>query len=166
MAPSTTSASQPTLRTLRHDAKSSSPAKGRFSVRQPAAASLRTADERLAAAAQKPLVSGPLFRWKSPAEKLKSMKVDLGRVAATRAMLEREEEAEGDDQHSLFGNALANTQLINLSLPFIAFSRNIEPKTRSLPLVVHHRHAIVQAICYALKGSKRDVELCGEHILE
>jgi len=165
MAPSNVLASQPTLRTLRHDAKTSSPAKP-STARQPAAASLRTADERLAAAAQKPLVSGPLFRWKSPAERMKAMKVDLGRVAATRAMLEREEEAEGDDQHSLFGHALANTQLINLSLPFIAFSRSIEPKTRSLPLVVHHRHAIVQAICYAMRASKREVELCGEHILE
>lgn len=92
--------------------------------------------------------------------------MDMSRVRDRREMLEGEEEAEGDETHSLFGTALGRSALINLTLPFIKFSRQVEPRSRSLPLVIHHREKIVGAICEALKGPQAEVELCGEAILE
>lgn len=82
-------------------------------------------------------------------------------------MLEGEEDAtEDDEQHSGFATALNRSGLINLSLPFIAFFRTVEPKARTLPLVIHHRDKIVEAVCSALKSNQKDVELSGETILE
>jgi U3 small nucleolar RNA-associated protein 20 len=164
MAASTTSQKPPTLRTLRHSASYSrsttdKPAK----TRSTASLSVK---EQIARRAAKPLIQGRQFKWISPAQRMKEMQVDMSRVRDRRDMLEGEEEAGTDETHSLFAHSLSRSALINLSLPFIAFSRNVEPKARSLPLVIHHRHAIVTAICSAMRGAQKDVELCGEAILE
>jgi U3 small nucleolar RNA-associated protein 20 len=126
-----------------------------------------TPQEALAKRAAKPLLAkGHHFKWHSQSQQMKEMTVDMQRVRERRDMLEGEDEAGEDETHSLFGTALGRSSLINLSLPFIAFSRSIEPKTRSLPLVIHHREAIVEAVCRVLRSSAHDIELCGETILE
>lgn len=150
------------LRTLRHSASS---------IRSPSVAKTRstaslTVKEQIARRAAKPLIQGRQFKWISPAQRMKDMTVDLGRVQDRREMLEGEDAGGVDESHSLFAHALTTSALLNLTLPFIAFSRSLYTKARSLPLVIYHRHAIVQAICLALQGKKADVELCGEQILE
>lgn len=154
---------EPTLRTLRHGASSSSNRTAAKPARATAALSVK---EQIARRAAKPLIQGRQFKWISPAQKLKEMQVDMSRVRDRREMLEGEEEAADDQTHSLFGTGLQRSALINLTLPFIKFFRAVEPRSRSLPLVIHHREMIVGAICEALKGPQHDVELCGESILE
>lgn len=155
-----------TLRTLRHKASPSTNNNGNTKSQSPQMrAKQLTVKERIARRAAKPIIQGRQFKWISPAVKLQEMDVDMSRVRARRDMLEGDEEGV-DESHSLFSHALSTSALLNLSLPFIAFSRSIEPKARSLPLVIYNRQAIVEAICIALRGKKGDVELCGEGILE
>lgn len=151
------------MRSLRHSAASNR-SKG-SSAKTRATASL-TVKEQIARRSAKPLIQGRQFKWISPAQKMKEMNVDMARVRDRRDMLEGDDAAGVDETHSLFAHALTTSALLNLSLPFIAFSRSIEPKARSLPLVIHHRQAIVAAICSTLRGKKNDVELCGEQVLE
>lgn len=94
------------------------------------------------------------------------MDVDLTRLRERREMLESEDEAEDDATHSLFGHALANSAQLNLSLPFARFYKALEPLSRSLPLVVHHRERIVKQLCQALLAPRNEIELAGETILE
>ncbi|GJN92260.1 hypothetical protein Rhopal_005290-T1 [Rhodotorula paludigena] len=152
-----------TLRSLRHSAASSSSPKPSKKVRSTASLSVA---ERLAKRAEKPLVKGNNFRFVAQTERLAKMKVDLDAVRERRDMLEGEDEAQEDDMHTLFGHALQQTQLINLSLPFTRFSRRVEPWSRSLPLVVHYRRELVEAICEVLSSGAKEVELCGESILD
>lgn len=152
-----------TLRSLRHSAAATRPAKVVTKTR--ATASL-TVKQKIARRAAKPIIQGRQFKWISPAQRMKDMSVDMGRVRDRREMLEDEAAAGDDETHSLFAHALATSQQLNLSLPFIAFSRQVEPKSRSLPLVTHHREAIVAAVCSALRSPQADVALSGEHILE
>ncbi|KAI5475348.1 Armadillo-type fold domain containing protein [Pseudohyphozyma bogoriensis] len=153
-----------TLRSLRHSAgvRTQSP---KASPKARATASL-TVKEQIARRAAKPLIQGRQFKWISPAQRMAEMTVDLARVRDQREMLEDEAAGVDDETHSLFGHALATSALLNLSLPFTAFSRVVEPKSRSLPLVIHHRDAIVTAICAALRAKQSDLELSGEHILD
>lgn len=166
MANSSSKKGQPTLRTLRHGATTKHGATSKSTKPERATAAL-SVKEQIARRAAKPLIQGRQFKWISPAQRINEMQVDMSRVRDRRDMLEGEDETTKDDQtHSLFAHALQTSQLINLTLPFLKFSRSIEPKARSLPLVIHHRAAIVQAVCEALKGNQHDVELCGEAILE
>ncbi|GAA5956052.1 hypothetical protein JCM21900_002578 [Sporobolomyces salmonicolor] len=157
------SGSSSTLRSLRHAASSSSKPKEPKKTRSTASLSVA---ERIAKRAQKPLVKGRSFRFVSPAARLARMKVDLDAVRDRREMLEGEEEAKDDEMHSLFGHALQQSLLINLSLPFGRFFKKVEKSARSLPLVVHFRKDLVEAVCEVLAGPTKDVELCGETILD
>jgi U3 small nucleolar RNA-associated protein 20 len=122
--------------------------------------------EQIAKRASRPVIKGRQFKWISPAARIGKMKVDLDAVRDRREMLEGEEEGKEDEMHSLFGHALQQSLLINLSIPFNRFNRKIEKSTRSLPLVVHFRKEIVEALCEVLAGPSNEVELCGETILE
>ena len=153
-----------TLRTLRHVA-SKSPSSSSSSTKTLSRASQLSVKQRIALRAAKPLIQGRQFKWISPAVKLQQMDVDMERVRSRRDMLEGENE-DVDESHSLFGNALMGMAQLNLSLPFIKFSRSVQEKSRSLPLVIYHMESIVRSICEALRGSKLEVELCGEGILE
>ncbi|KAM0753788.1 hypothetical protein T439DRAFT_163472 [Meredithblackwellia eburnea MCA 4105] len=157
-----------TLRTLRHDAASSTNAtsKNSSSPLSKNEAATMSVKQQIAKRMQKPLIQGRQFKWVSPAQSMRNMNVDLARVTERRQMLEREDEAGDDNSHSLFANALNTTALLNLSIPFVSFSRSVEPKARSLPLVIHHRSAIVQAICVALSAPQPDLELSAENILD
>ncbi|KAM0793473.1 hypothetical protein ACM66B_000915 [Microbotryomycetes sp. NB124-2] len=161
---------QKTLRSLRHNATSSSkPSHGSGSKQaKPHAVANMSRRERLDKQAQKPLIKGRQFKFVSPAQRMRQMQVDMQRVQDRRDMLEGEDEALAQDNeaHSLFGHALAQSHLNNLSLPFVKFYRSVEPKARSLPLVVHYRDDIVDAICSSLTLPLTDVELCGETILD
>ncbi|BGP12578.1 hypothetical protein JCM10213_004835 [Rhodosporidiobolus nylandii] len=152
-----------TLRSLRHAASSGSKPKADKKVRSTASLSVA---ERIAKRAEKPLIKGNNFRFVSPAARLAKMKVDLEGVRDRREMLEGEEEAEDDAMHSLFGHALAQSQLINLSLPFVRFQKKVEKWSRSLPLVVHFRRELVEAFCEALGAGTKDLELLGETLLD
>ncbi|SCZ90492.1 BZ3500_MvSof-1268-A1-R1_Chr1-3g02022 [Microbotryum saponariae] len=178
------SSSQPTLRTLRHHASTgSNAASSTGPVPAPNAMSTLTPAERIALHAQKPVIKGPLFRWKSPAQLIAATQVDLQRIQARREMLHQadtsststapelsEPTTEGDHfQTTLFGQSLQASQLINLSSPFIAFTRDVGKKASSLPLVVHYRKQIVGSLCDALslgKHSRSEIELCAETILD
>lgn len=167
MAPSSSSRPEPTLRSLRRTNDTGSKESSAGRQRKESRLKGLTPQEAMAKRAAKPLLAkGHHFKWHSQAQQMKDMTVDLQRVRDRRDMLEGEDEAGEDETHSLFGTALGRSSLINLSLPFIAFSRSIEPKTRSLPLVIHHREVIVEAVCSALRSSAHDIELCGETILE
>ncbi|GAA5862548.1 hypothetical protein JCM1840_004222 [Sporobolomyces johnsonii] len=157
------SGSSSTLRSLRHAASSTSKPKEPKKTRSTASLSVA---ERIAKRAQKPLVKGRSFRFVSPAARLAKMKVNLDAVRDRREMLEGEDEAKDDEMHSLFGHALQQSLLINLSLPFGRFSKKVEKSARSLPLVVHFRKDLVEAVCEVLAGPTKDVELCGETILD
>lgn len=156
-----------TLRSLRHNAGSSaSSSRSKGTSQKKHAVAGMTPRERLDKQSQKPLIKGRQFKFVSPAQRMRDMQVDMQRVRERRDMLEGEEDADGNEAHSLFGHALAQSQLNNLSLPFVAFYRKVESKSRSLPLVVHYRNDIVEAICLALRADQKDVELCGQTILE
>ncbi|GAA5834879.1 hypothetical protein JCM11251_002051 [Rhodosporidiobolus azoricus] len=152
-----------TLRSMRHAASSSSKPKAEKKVRSTASL---TVAERIAKRASKPLIKGRQFKFVSPADRMAAMKVDLDAVRDRREMLEGEDEAEDDTMHSLFGHALAQSQLINLSLPFVRFSKKVEKWSRSLPLVVHFRKELVEAVCEALSNGMHDTELLGETVLD
>ncbi|GAA5897320.1 hypothetical protein JCM6882_001857 [Rhodosporidiobolus microsporus] len=152
-----------TLRSLRHAASSSSKPKPEKKVRSTASLSVA---ERIAKRSQKPLIKGRQFKFVSPADRLATMKVNLDAVRDRREMLEGEDEAEDDAMHSLFGHALAQSQLINLSLPFVRFSKKVEKWSRSLPLVLHFRQELVEAVCEALSSGTHEVELLGETLLD
>ena len=92
--------------------------------------------------------------------------MDMARVRDRRDGLEGDDAGGVDETHSLFSHSLGASCLLNLTLPFIAFFRSLEPLSRSLPLVVHHRENIVKTICATLRASPASVELCGESILE
>lgn len=156
-----------TLRSLRHAAASNSTAAagGKPAKKVRSTASLTVA-EKIAKRGAKPLVKGNNFRFVAPSDRLAKMKVDLEGVRDRREMLEGEDDAEADDMHTLFGHALQQSQLINLSLPFIRFSKRVEPYSRSLPLVLHYRQELIEVICQTLSGPSNEVELCGETILE
>ena len=156
-----------TLRSLRHAAAATSTAAagGKPAKKVRSTASLTVA-EKIAKRGAKPLVKGNNFRFVAPSDRLAKMKVDLEGVRDRREMLEGEDDAEADDMHTLFGHALQQSQLINLSLPFIRFSKRVEPYSRSLPLVLHYRRELVEVICQTLSGPSNEVELCGETILE
>lgn len=151
------------LRSLRHSAAATRQPKTSTKTRATASLSVK---DKIARKAAKPIIQGRQFKWISPAQRIKDMNVDMTRVRDRREMLEGEDQAGDDEAHSLFSHALAASAQLNLSLPFIAFSRSVEPKARSLPLVIHHRQAIIHAICSALKRPHSEVELSGEHILE
>jgi U3 small nucleolar RNA-associated protein 20 len=152
-----------TLRSLRHAASSSSQQKPEKKLRSTANLTVK---EQIAKRMSKPLVKGKQFRFQSSVDKMANMRVDLDAVRDRREMLEGEEEAEDDAMHSLFGHALAQSQLINLSLPFVRFSKKVEKWSRSLPLVIHYRRELIEAVCDALNGGIKDAELLGESILE
>ncbi|EGU13301.1 hypothetical protein RTG_00465 [Rhodotorula toruloides ATCC 204091] len=152
-----------TLRSLRHAASSTSSPKPAPKVRSTASL---TVAERIAKKAEKPLVKGRSFRFVAPSDRIAKMKVDLEGVRDRREQLEGEDEAQEDDMHTLFGHALQQSQLIDLSLPFGRFSRKVDKWSRSLPLVVHYKKEIVEAVCEALSSGSKDVELCGETILD
>ncbi|BGP21593.1 armadillo-type fold domain containing protein [Rhodotorula toruloides] len=152
-----------TLRSLRHAASSTSSLKPTPKVRSTASL---TVAERIAKKAEKPLVKGRSFRFVAPSDRIAKMKVDLEGVRDRREQLEGEDDAQEDDMHTLFGHALQQSQLIDLSLPFGRFSRKVDRWSRSLPLVVHYREEIVEAVCEVLSSGSKDVELCGETILD
>lgn len=167
MAASSPNKGQQTLRSLRKAANTDAQSAAGSSKPRKSSSARLTPKEALAKRAAKPLLAkGHHFKWHSQAQQMKDMTIDMQRVRERRDMLEGEEEAGEDETHSLFGTALARSSLINLSLPFLAFSRPVQPKARSLPLVIHHRQAIVEAICSVLRSSSKEVELCGETILE
>lgn len=58
------------------------------------------------------------------------------------------EHKDGHDCH--FASALQDASLGNLSIPFNKLYRTIEPWSRSLPLLVHHKEKIIDACCAAL----------------
>ncbi|GAA5945352.1 hypothetical protein JCM3775_002195 [Rhodotorula graminis] len=160
-----------TLRSLRHEAAAQAAAGGSSSSTRPdkkvRSTATMTVKERLAKKRLNPLIkSGRNFRFVAPTDRIAAMKVDLAAVRDRREMLEGEDIAEGDDMHTLFGHALQQSQLINLSLPFVRFSRKVERMSRSLPLVVHYRRDLVQAICEVLSGGSKEVELAGETVLD
>ncbi|GAA5909110.1 Utp20p [Sporobolomyces salmoneus] len=155
-----------TLRSLRHNASSSSSSKPSKDPKKLRSTSTLSVKEQIAKRASKPVIKGRQFKWISPAARIGKMKVDLDAVRDRRDMLEGEEEGREDEMHSLFGHALHQSLLINLSIPFNRFNRKIEKSTRSLPLVVHFRKEIVEAICEVLAGPSHEVELCGETILD
>ncbi|GAA5980986.1 hypothetical protein JCM10908_003941 [Rhodotorula pacifica] len=154
-----------TLRSLRHAASTSSSNGAKAAKKVRSTASLTVA-EKIAKRGAKPLVKGNNFRFVAPSDRLAKMKVDLEGVRDRREMLEGEDDAEADDMHTLFGHALQQSQLINLSLPFIRFSKRVEPHSRSLPLVLHHRRELIEVVCQYLAGPSSEVELCGESILD
>lgn len=163
---STNSKGSSTLRSLRHNASSSSSSKPSKDPKKLRSTSSLSVKEQIAKRASKPVVRGRQFKWISPAARIGKMKVDLDAVRDRREMLEGEDEGKEDEMHSLFGHALHQSLLINLSIPFNRFNRNIEKSARSLPLVVHFRKEIVEAVCETLAGPSNEVELCGETILE
>lgn len=97
---------------------------------------------------------------------MKEMNVDMSRVRARRDGLEGDDADGVDETHSLFSHSLGASCLLNLTLPFISFFRSLEPCSRSLPLVIHHRERIIKTICATLRGPAASVELCGETILD
>ncbi|GAA5994163.1 hypothetical protein JCM5350_006337 [Sporobolomyces pararoseus] len=155
-----------TLRSLRHNASSSNSSRPSKDSKKLRSTSTLSVKEQIAKRASKPVIKGRQFKWISPAARIGKMKVDLDAVRDRREMLEGEEEGREDEMHSLFGHALHQSLLINLSIPFNRFNRKIEKSTRSLPLVVHFRKEIVEAICEVLAGPSHEVELCGETILD
>lgn len=158
----------PTLRALRHTSNTNN-AKTTTSTRKDIAPQKATATlsvkEKIARRSLKPIIQGRQFKWISPAQKMKEMIVDLVAVRTRRNRLEGDQ-GQVDETHSLFSHALISSCLLNLSLPFVAFFRSLEPKSRSLPLVVHHRNDIVKSICTTLLSPAAQVDLCGETILE
>ncbi|KAL7340922.1 armadillo-type protein [Rhodotorula toruloides] len=162
-SPSSGSGGSSTLRSLRHAASSTSSPKPAPKVRSTASL---TVAERIAKKAEKPLVKGRSFRFVAPSDRIAKMKVDLEGVRDRREQLEGEDEAQEDDMHTLFGHALQQSELIDLSLPFGRFSRKVDKWSRSLPLVVHYKKEIVEAVCEVLSSGSKDVELCGETILD
>ncbi|BGP36520.1 U3 snoRNP protein [Rhodotorula kratochvilovae] len=153
-----------TLRSLRHAAGAASSPKPQKKVRSTATLSIK---ERIAKRAEKPLIkSGRNFRFVAPTDRIAAMKVDLEAVRDRREMLEGEDEADADDMHTLFGHALQQSQLINLSLPFIRFTRTVERMSRSLPLVVHYRRELIEAVCELLSSGSKELELAGESVLD
>ncbi|GAA5886649.1 hypothetical protein JCM16303_001398 [Sporobolomyces ruberrimus] len=163
---STNSKGSSTLRSLRHNASSSSSSKPSKDSKKLRSTSSLSVKEQIAKRASKPVVRGRQFKWISPAARIGKMKVDLDAVRDRREMLEGEDEGKEDEMHSLFGHALHQSLLINLSIPFNRFNRKIEKSARSLPLVVHFRKEIVEAVCETLAGPSNEVELCGETILD
>ncbi|GAA5903256.1 hypothetical protein JCM8208_002254 [Rhodotorula glutinis] len=160
-----------TLRSLRHEAAAAAAAGGSPASHKPdkkvRSTATMTVKERLAKKRLNPLIkSGRNFRFVAPTDRIAAMKVDLAAVRDRREMLEGEDVADGDDMHTLFGHALQQSQLINLSLPFVRFSRKVERMSRSLPLVVHYRRDLVQAVCEVLSGGSKEVELAGETVLD
>ncbi|KAK4057573.1 U3 snoRNP protein [Microbotryomycetes sp. JL221] len=175
-----------TLRSLRHSAattSSSSSSNARHHKQH--AASQLTRQQRINQ--QKPIIKGRQFKFKSPAQQMRSIQVDLQRVQDRRTQLEGEdddqldfqgqgrdndedEDEDDDDERNsrtLFGQALRQSQLNNLSLPFVMLCRKLEPKTRSLPLVVHYKHDIVYELCSSLSQQPlKDIELCGQTVLD
>ncbi|GAA6006564.1 hypothetical protein JCM10207_004975 [Rhodosporidiobolus poonsookiae] len=154
---------QSTLRSLRHAASSSASPKPSKKLRSTASLSVQ---DRIAKRQEKPLIKGRQFKFQSPADRIASMRVNLDAVRDRREMLEGEDDADDDSMHSLFGHALTQSQLLNLSLPFVRFTKKVEKWTRSLPLVVHFRKEIVEAVCEALSNGAKDVELLGETVLD
>lgn len=154
----------PTLRALR---STNQPVKGKNEpskkIRSTASLSVKEIIKRRS---MKPIIQGRQFKWISPFAKMKEMKVDLEGVKARRNRMEDEIDGLDDETHSLFYHALSASCLLNLSLPFIAFYRSIESKSRSLPLVIHHKEFIIKIICSSLRAPTAQVELCGETILE
>lgn len=63
--------------------------------------------------------------------------------------------------------ALAELALLNTTLPFQALHRALYTHTRSLPLIIHHRHKIARTIIATLNSSNRvDVALCAAHTVD
>lgn len=120
--------------------------------------------EQIALKAQKPLVQGRQFKFISPAARMRSLDVDLARVRSRAETLAKEDET--STQQTLFGTALESTTLLNLSRPFVTFWRKTEKISKSLPLVVHHRDEIVDALCEGLRAPPGDLLLVGETLLE
>ncbi|SCV68516.1 BQ2448_637 [Microbotryum intermedium] len=144
-----------------------------------------TPAQRIALHAQKPVIKGPQFRWRSPAQIMASTQINLESVQARREMLHQADTTttaatlqggvpettptEADFQTTLFGQSLQASQLINLSLPFLAFTREIGNKASSLPLVIHYRKSIVDSLCEPLsldKHTRSEIELCAETLLD
>ncbi|GAA6011855.1 hypothetical protein JCM11491_000772 [Sporobolomyces phaffii] len=155
-----------TLRSLRHNAASAGSSRAAKDPKKLRSTSTLSVKEQIAKRASRPVIKGRQFKWISPAARIGKMKVDLDAVRDRREMLEGEDEGKEDEMHSLFGHALQQSLLINLSIPFNRFNRKIEKWTRSLPLVVHFRKDIVEALCEVLAGPSHEVELCGETILD
>ncbi|EGG04265.1 uncharacterized protein MELLADRAFT_108574 [Melampsora larici-populina 98AG31] len=89
------------------------------------------------------------FKFSSAASRSKKLKVNLSHVVTAHPSLALElEDKDGHDCH--FSPALKNATLENLSIPFTKLYRNIEPITRSLPLLLHHKDQVIDACCAAL----------------
>ena len=160
------STDSPTLRSLRHSASTSRDASTTNRSGKTRSTASLTVKEKIARRSAKPLIQGRQFKWISPAQKMKEMTVDMARVRDRRDGLEGDDAGGVDETHSLFSHSLGASCLLNLTLPFIAFFRSLEPLSRSLPLVVYHRENIIKTICATLRASPASVELCGESILE
>lgn len=89
------------------------------------------------------------FKFSSAASRSKKLKVNLSHVVTAHPSLALElEHKDGHDCH--FSSALKNATLENLSIPFTKLYRTIEPITRSLPLLLHHKDQVINACCAAL----------------
>ncbi|GAA94920.1 uncharacterized protein L969DRAFT_89878 [Mixia osmundae IAM 14324] len=116
------------------------------------------------------------FRYQTLSAKLNAISVDLSSLLdrsqayAFESDLEASED-EGEASTSTkqssetpFSKQLASLVLLNTTTPFVIFSRQVAPASRSLPLIVHHRHRIVKSIVDALAGPGS--ALCADAVIE
>ena len=68
---------------------------------------------------------------------------------------------------SPMATALAELALLNTSQPFQALQRSLYSLTRSLPLIVHHRHKIARTLIEAMTNPNRvDLALSASHTID
>lgn len=65
-----------------------------------------------------------------------------------------------------FGSALNAWRELNLTLPFQEVLRRVQNKSLSLPLILHHRASIADALCAALATKAPDSHLAYEPVLD
>ncbi|KAG0148535.1 hypothetical protein CROQUDRAFT_75385 [Cronartium quercuum f. sp. fusiforme G11] len=101
------------------------------------------------------------FKFSSAASQSKKLKLNLTNVVSTHPSFALESEhKEGHDCH--FSSALQDASLDNLSTPFAKLHRRIEPLSRSLPLLVHHKEQVIDACCTALTIQTSDEDEINE----
>ncbi|PWN28722.1 hypothetical protein BDZ90DRAFT_217753 [Jaminaea rosea] len=65
-----------------------------------------------------------------------------------------------------FGSALNAWSELNLTVPFVALLRSISQQSLSLPLLIHYRSSIVEALCSTLLTRESDSHLAYEPVLD
>ncbi|CAO1637187.1 unnamed protein product [Parajaminaea phylloscopi] len=99
--------------------------------------------------------------------------LDVQGVAPSQPMDIDVEDAEDEEARAAilqastaFGSALTAWRELNLTVPFQEVLRKVQYKSLSLPLILHHREAIVDALVEALSSKKIDAHLAYEPVFD